>query len=355
MLEVRSIFKGFAGVPALSDISFEVSENEYITLLGSSGSGKSVMLRIMAGLLDPDAGQIFLRGEDITNRPCHERRIGFVQQKYALFPHLNVFDNIAFGLRHRNNDRMTDESLITRKVSEMIELVGLTGQEQKMTGQISGGQKQRVSLARTLVTSPEICLLDEPLGALDANLRERMTIELQNIRKELGISFIHVTGNEFEALAMGQKMLVMSEGRIVQQGEPQTLYTMPQDLITAKSMHSFNIFSGDMMPDYLKAGIKGKVPANKISRASHCAVRMDKISVANSSAKESGLEATFLTSEFLGNKVIYFFKTNDNRICEVEDHMSLSEPKHLNANSTYWLSWDASDMLLYDENKQLIS
>ena len=154
---------------------------------------------------------------------------------------------------------------------------------------------------------------------------------------------------------MGQKMLVMSEGRIVQQGEPQTLYTMPQDLITAKSMHSFNIFSGDMMADYLKAGIKGKVPATKISRASHCAVRMDKISVANSSAKASGLEATFLTSEFLGNKVIYFFKTNDNRICEVEDHMSLSEPKLLNANNTYRLSWDASDMLLYDENKQLIS
>ena len=355
MLEVRSISKGFAGVPAVNDISFEVSENEYITLLGSSGSGKSVLLRIIAGLLEPDAGEIILRGEDISKRACHERRIGFVQQKYALFPHLNVFDNIAFGLRHRNNDRITDEGLITRKVSEMIELVGLVGQEQKMTGQISGGQKQRVSLARTLVTSPEICLLDEPLGALDANLRERMTIELQNIRKELGISFIHVTGNEFEALAMGQKMLVMSEGNIVQQGEPQTLYTMPQDLTTAKSMHSFNIFSGDMMADYLKSGLKGKAPSAKISRASHCAVRMDKIDIAKPTAKASGLEATFLTSEFLGNKVIYFFKTNDDRICEVEDHMSLSEPKHLNPNNAYLLSWDAADMLLYDENKQLIS
>jgi len=355
VLEVRSVSKSFADVSAISDISFEVNENEYITLLGSSGSGKSVILRVIAGLLEPDGGQVILRGEDVTNRPCHERRIGFVQQKYALFPHLNVFDNIAFGLRHRTNDRLLDESVIKRKVSEMIELVGLADQEQKMTGQISGGQKQRVSLARTLVTSPEICLLDEPLGALDANLRERMTIELQNIRKELGISFIHVTGNEFEALAMGQKMLVMSEGKIVQQGKPQELYSMPQDLITAQSMHSFNIFSGDKMADQLNAAIKGKAPTTKISRASHCAVRMDKIDIDKTSPKASGLEATFLTSEFLGNKIIYFFKTGDNQICEVEDHMSLNEPKHLKANTTYRLSWNAADMLLYDANKQLIS
>ncbi len=141
-------------------------------LLGSSGSGKSVLLRMIAGLLEPDAGQVILRGEDVTNRPCHERRIGFVQQKYALFPHLNVFDNIAFGLRHRTNDPIKDESIIRKKVSEMIALGRAYWSGKKMTGQISGGQKQRVSLARTLVTEPKICLLDEPLGALDANLRK---------------------------------------------------------------------------------------------------------------------------------------------------------------------------------------
>ena len=246
MLEVKNFTKSFNGDCALADVSFRVEENSYVSLLGASGSGKSVLLRIIAGLLVPDIGSVYLNGESVTNLPCNERNIGFVQQKYALFPHLNVFDNIAFGLRYREIDPILDESEIKRQVYAIIDLVGLIGQEFKMTGQISGGQKQRVSLSRTLVTRPKICLLDEPLGALDANLRERMTLELQNIRSELGISFMHVTGNEFEALAMGQEMLVMEEGRIVRKGKPQELYSSPPDLSTAKSMHSFNIFSDDL-------------------------------------------------------------------------------------------------------------
>ena len=355
MLEVRSVSKSFAGALAMRDISFEVQENEYVTLLGSSGSGKSVLLRVIAGLLQPDDGEVILHGERINELPCHEREIGFVQQKYALFPHLNVFDNIAFGLRHSAANAISDETVIRRKVMEIVELVGLVGQENKMTGQISGGQKQRVSLARTLVTGPKICLLDEPLGALDANLRERMTIELQNIRKELGISFMHVTGNEFEALAMGQKMLVMSDGKIVQQGDPQSLYSSPRDLTTAKSMHSFNIFSGDRIADCLEAAISKGAPKAKIAKASHCAVRMDGIDIVAKTGRATGLAATFITSEFLGNKIIYFLQLEDGQICEVEDHMSLKEPKNLTANSAYLLNWDAANILFYDNNEQLMS
>ncbi|MGB2062668.1 MAG: ABC transporter ATP-binding protein [Candidatus Puniceispirillales bacterium] len=355
MLEVRAVSKSFAGVPAVEDISIAVRENEYVTLLGSSGCGKSVLLRIIAGLLAPDQGEVLLNGENITNLPCHERRIGFVQQKYALFPHLNVFDNIAFGLRHRAVDPIKNESIIRKKVGDTIALVGLIGQENKMTGQISGGQKQRVSLARTLVTEPKICLLDEPLGALDANLRERMTLELQNIRRELGVSFMHVTGNEFEALAMGQNMLVMSEGRIVQQGVPQEMYAKPLDIVTAKSMHNFNIFSGDDLVGQMEAGTTDKLSAAKMKKAGYCAIPMDKIDIATPSKKSSGLTAEFLTSEFLGNKIIYFFKLADGHVCEVEDHMSLRERRELKANATYALNWKSKDILYYDENKQLLS
>lgn len=356
MLEVKSVSKSFGDVPAIRDVSFKLQKNEYVTVLGPSGSGKTTLLRIIAGLLNPDKGKVFLEGENINNLPCHERKIGFVQQKYALFPHLSVFDNIAFGLRHRNDNPISVEKAVRTKVNDIIDLVRLAGQEDKMTGQISGGQKQRVSLARTLVTGPEVCLLDEPLGALDANLRERMTIELQGIRRELGISFLHVTGNEFESLAMGQRMLVMANGMIVEQGEPQAMYSTPNDLVTAEHMHHFNIFSGDHLADHLKAGIKGQLSDDRISGVSHCAVRMDRIEITTrSTPQDEGLPAEFLTSEFLGNKIIYFFKTEDGQICEVEDHLSLKEPMHLEAGSTHLLSWDIRDALFYDTNKQLMN
>lgn len=354
LLEVKGLSKGFNDVNAVSDISFSVDSNSYVSLLGASGCGKSVLLRLVAGLLAPDEGAVYLNGIDITLQPCNERQIGFVQQKYALFPHLNVYDNIAFGLRHRTVDPITDEAIVKKEVFEIIELVGLQGQEYKMTGQISGGQKQRVSLSRTLVTKPSICLLDEPLGALDANLRERMTIELQNIRAELGISFMHVTGNEFEALAMGQKMLVMEEGRIVRQGKPQELYNLPLDLATAKSMHSFNIFSGALMKDVINKAKSQKHSSPHSGKASYCALRMDKIDIQEGTNSGSGIPVEFVANEFLGNKTIYFFKTNCGHICEVEEHMSLTAPRNLSPNKEYQLNFSAQQILLYDENHLLI-
>lgn len=355
MLEVKNLTKSFNGDCALADVSFRVEENSYVSLLGASGSGKSVLLRIIAGLLAPDIGSVYLNGESVTNLPCNERNIGFVQQKYALFPHLNVFDNIAFGLRYREIDPILDESEIKRQVYAIIDLVGLTGQEFKMTGQISGGQKQRVSLSRTLVTRPKICLLDEPLGALDANLRERMTLELQNIRSELGISFMHVTGNEFEALAMGQEMLVMEEGRIVRKGKPQELYSSPPDLSTAKSMHSFNIFSDDLKDKLLSQVVLSESFAQKVNQATHCALRMDKISIKKSDNGKDSLSVRYLTNEFLGNKTIYFFKTECGQICEVEDHMSLSKPQKLKLDASYCMKFSPEDILLYDKNSMLIN
>ena len=355
LLEVKGLTKSFNNVMAVSDVSFSVEPNSYVSLLGASGCGKSVLLRIIAGLLAPDEGAVYLNERDITFQPCNERQIGFVQQKYALFPHLNVFDNIAFGLRYRAINPVTDEAIVRKEVSEIIGLVGLSGQEHKMIGQISGGQKQRVSLSRTLVTRPSICLLDEPLGALDANLRERMTIELQNIRSELGISFMHVTGNEFEALAMGQKMLVMEEGQIVRQGKPQDLYNLPLDLATAKSMHSFNIFSGALMLDVINQAQVQKINSTASAKASFCALPMDKINIQEGKGAETGIPVEFITNEFLGNKTIYFFKTACGHICEVQEHMGLTNPRNLNPNTEYYLQFAAENILLYDEDQLLIN
>ena len=186
MMELIGLCKSFDGSPAILDLSLRVEDDEYLTLLGPSGSGKSTLLRVLAGLEKPEKGRIVLNGEDIVARPAHMRGLGIVQQNYALFPHMTVEQNVGFGLVHRAQSPVVDEKEVARRVAQTLELVGLQGLGGRMVGQISGGQKQRVSLARTLITEPKICLLDEPLGALDANLRERMTVELRKIREALG-------------------------------------------------------------------------------------------------------------------------------------------------------------------------
>ncbi len=355
MLEIENISKSYLGIKAIKSVSFTVNENEYVTLLGPSGSGKSVLLKLLAGLESPDEGRVILNNTEITKLPCHRRGVGFVQQKYALFPHLDVFDNVAFGLRFRERDPISDQALIKRKVMEILDLVGLSDQTYKMTGQISGGQKQRVSLARTLITQPKICLLDEPLGALDANLRERMTIELQNIREELGISFVHVTGNEFEALAMGQKMLVLSDGELVQSGQPEEIYERPRTLDAAVNLNSFNVFSGE---EEIKIAVLGLVNVDsRVSKAKHFVVRMDKIEIINPFPKETkkGISAQYVAKEFMGNKIIYFFRLENNKICEVEQHLSVSKAKAFKEEHVYGLSWSAENILMYDEKRRLIA
>ena len=212
VLRLEGLSKSFAGRAALSDISFTVTTNEYVSLLGPSGSGKTVLLRAIAGFETPDSGRIFLDDVDVTREAAHKRGIGFVFQNFALFPHLTVFDNVAFGLRNRAVP--APEDVVSKSVRQTIELVGLKGLEQRGVHQISGGQKQRVALARTLVIKPKLVLLDEPLGALDANLRQRMRTELRRIREALDIPFLHVTGSETEALSMGDRLIVLDAGRI---------------------------------------------------------------------------------------------------------------------------------------------
>ncbi len=358
MMELRGLSKTYDGKPAIVDVSLLVENDEYLTLLGPSGSGKTTLLRLMAGLDRPDSGQILLNGEEITHRPTHTRGLGFVQQNYALFPHMNVEDNVGFGLINRLVDPVTDSGELRRRVNEMLELVGLDGLGGRMVGQISGGQKQRVSLARTLITQPKVCLLDEPLGALDANLRERMTIELRKIREALGVTFFHVTGNESEAIAMGDRMIVLDEGSAVQVASPDHVFDSPATVRVARFLNAYNVISGATEDGFFKSGdLSMKLPVETYS-ASNVAVPFDTPTIlspdAETAATNAQVRAAFVASEFMGSKVVYFFRRLDGNMFEVERHLSSSDPETFESGQEVLLAWSAQDTLFFGPDGDLI-
>ena len=359
MMEIRAIQKSFDGVPAIVDFSINIADDEYLTLLGPSGSGKTTLLRIIAGLDQPDSGAITLNGEPITGRPAHLRGLGFVQQNYALFPLMTVFENVAFGLRNRLLDPVTDELAVQERTVAMLELVGLEDLGGKMVGEISGGQKQRVSLARTLVTEPRLCLLDEPLGALDANLRERMTIELRRIRASLGVTFMHVTGNETEALTMGDRMIVLDQGRTLQIDKPSHIFSHPATVGVARSVNSYNTLEGRVINGVFNCGGHELAMPNTAPEACYYVIRFDKISMntldTNLPAGAVGLTAEFIASEFMGSRVIYFFSNLNGGVFEVERHLSREEPLDIEKGKKTHLSWSKTDVLLYNADGVLMN
>ena len=247
LIEIKGIVKSFDGAGVLQNIDLTINENEFVTLLGPSGCGKSTLLRIIAGFETPDEGDILFEGKTILKLPPYERMVNTVFQKYALFPHLNVADNIAFGLKIKKMDTDT----INRKVSKMLELVNLKGYEKRSVNSLSGGQQQRVAIARALVNEPKVLLLDEPLAALDLKLRQSMQLELKNMQKELGITFVYVTHDQEEALTMSDKVVVMREGTIQQIGDPTDIYNEPQNAYVADFIGKSNIVPGIMKEDCL--------------------------------------------------------------------------------------------------------
>ena len=231
----------------LKGINLDIMENEFVTLLGPSGCGKTTLLRILGGFLEPTEGKVIFDGEDIAKLPPHKRELNTVFQKYALFPHLNVYENIAFGLRIK---KMSND-LIEQKVMKMLKLIGLEGYEKKNVTLMSGGQQQRVAIARALVNEPKVLLLDEPLGALDLKLRKEMQYELKRIQEEVGITFIYVTHDQEEALTMSDKIVVMKEGVIQQIGTPFAIYNEPVNRYVADFIGESNIIPGKMVKDRL--------------------------------------------------------------------------------------------------------
>lgn len=240
-LELRDIRKSFEKeTDVLKGISLAIGKGEFITLLGSSGCGKTTTLRIIAGLETPDGGQVYLDGKDVTSLAPEARDVNTVFQNYALFPHMNVADNIGYGLKLKK----TPKEEIRRKVKEMLELVQLPGYEKRKPSELSGGQKQRVAIARALVNNPKVLLLDEPLGALDLQLRRAMQIELKRLQKKLGITFVYITHDQEEAINMSDRIAVMNEGRFEQIGSPDEIYNHPRTSYVATFVGNANILRG---------------------------------------------------------------------------------------------------------------
>ena len=237
----------FDGETVLDSINIYFNDSEFLTLLGPSGCGKTTTLRIIGGFLQPTSGDVFFDGVRINDVPPHKRRVNTVFQKYALFPHLNVYENIAFGLRIAK----VPAKEIDERVTEMLEIVSLKGFEKRKPDQLSGGQQQRVAIARALVNRPKVLLLDEPLGALDLRLRKDMQNELKRIQQQLGITFIYVTHDQEEALAMSDTVVVMDKGRIQQIGTPEDIYNEPKNAFVADFIGESNILDGIMRADYV--------------------------------------------------------------------------------------------------------
>ncbi len=246
IIELVDLTKEYDGHKALKNINLYIRENEFITLLGPSGCGKTTTLRLIGGFEKPTSGSVLFEGTNINGIPPYKRKVNTVFQKYALFPHMNVFENIAFGLKIKKMDKV----LISEKVGEMLSMVNLSGFENRSVDSLSGGQQQRIAIARALVNEPEVLLLDEPLGALDLKLRKEMQSELKNMQIRLGITFIYVTHDQEEALTMSDTIVVMQQGTIQQIGTPQDIYNEPKNAFVADFIGESNIIDGVMIKDY---------------------------------------------------------------------------------------------------------
>lgn len=245
MVQLKGISKRFVGSDSLAvkEVSLDIRKGEFLTILGPSGCGKTTTLRMIAGFEDPSIGSIFIDKEDVSKVPAYKRCVNTVFQSYALFPHMNIFENVAFGLKVKN----VSENQIKARVSEMLKMVQLEGYENRMPNELSGGQKQRVAIARAVINNPKVLLLDEPLGALDLKLRKQMQLELKQLQRKLGITFIYVTHDQEEALTMSDRIVVMNKGVIEHVGTPAEIYEKPRTKFVANFIGETNLFEGTIL------------------------------------------------------------------------------------------------------------
>jgi spermidine/putrescine transport system ATP-binding protein len=287
-VRLERVTKRFGDIAAVDDLSLDIEEGEFFSMLGPSGCGKTTTLRMIGGFEDPTYGTVFLGGRDVTDLPPYKREVNTVFQSYALFPHLNVRENVAFGLRRKKVDR----SEIGTRVTDVMKLVDLEGFEERKPPQMSGGQQQRVALARALVNHPKVLLLDEPLGALDLKLRKQMQLELKRIQQEVGITFIYVTHDQEEAMTMSNRLAVMRQGKIEQLGEPEDVYENPSTEFVAAFLGASNLLEGDVKDQtdgdatvLLSAGTSVMVPVDRIPQDAgtrvKVGVRPEKITISN--------------------------------------------------------------------------
>ncbi|MBN2075069.1 MAG: ABC transporter ATP-binding protein [Dehalococcoidales bacterium] len=301
-LEIHNITKRFGTLVVLNNLSLDIYKGELCCLLGSSGCGKTTLLKIINGLIEPDEGNIILSGVDITRTACQKRGLGMVFQNYALFPHMNVFDNVAYGLRRR---RVSKEK-ISQKIDQVLSLVRLSGYETRRTHELSGGQQQRVALARALVIEPRVLLLDEPLSNLDARLRGDMRMEIHRIQSQLGITTIYVTHDQEEAMSIADRIVVMNNGVIEQIGTPKDIYENPSTEFVAEFIGSINFIPGEIRGNELKllgstysfADNTNIEPGMKT-----CAVRPERITIVPD--KDTGIRGIINNVSYFGSTIRY--------------------------------------------------
>ena len=343
IISLKDIAVSFDGEQVLKGFDLDIRDGEFVTLLGPSGCGKTTALRTIAGFITPDAGEVFFNGKNITALPPHKREVNTIFQKYALFPHLNVYDNIAFGMRLKKKS----EKEVKETVQRMLNMVNLTGFAHRGVGQLSGGQQQRVAIARALANEPKVLLLDEPLGALDLKLRKDMQVELKKIQQQTGITFIFVTHDQEEALSMSDTVVVMDGGVIQQIGTPTDIYNEPKNAFVADFIGESNILDGLMLEDYsvrfaghkfrcLDSGFGKDVPVDVV-------IRPEEIDVVEPDSTHITGEVTGVTFKGVHYEIIvdvagfkWMIQSTDCR--EVGDRIGLSltpDDIHVMAKSEY--------------------
>jgi spermidine/putrescine transport system ATP-binding protein len=342
-IALEGVTKRFGQAKAVDDISFPIAEGEFFSLLGPSGCGKTTTLRMIAGFEVPDEGRIVLKGQDVTTVPANKRPVNLVFQQYALFPHMSIFDNVAFGLRLKR----VPKAELGARVQEMLEVVSLQGFERRRPRQLSGGQQQRVALARALVNRPAALLLDEPLGALDVKLRKQMQLELKRIQSELGTTFVYVTHDQEEALAMSDRIAVMNRGRVEQLASPREVYEHPATAFVADFIGSLNALElrvdevvGGYALQRLREGERLVVPVGAGVHAGdtlRIAIRPERVRFDEPAEGGSCLEGTVAEVVYLGMYTQVFVETAAGRVlCHRLADESVLEP-----GSRVTLSWDA--------------
>ncbi|MCZ7664954.1 MAG: ABC transporter ATP-binding protein [Thermoleophilia bacterium] len=352
LLRMLNVAKHYGDKVVLENMELEVFAGEYITVLGPSGSGKSVLLRLVAGFEEPSEGRIEIGGRDMAGVPTYRRHVGLVFQQFALFPHLSVGENIGYGLSNRHDQRM-GKAEVQSRVDEMLQLVGLQPLKSRRVNQISGGQQQRVALARTLATNPQIVLLDEPLGALDANLRASMKIELGRLQRRLGATFVHVTGNEEEALAMADRLLVLEGGRIAQFDTPNRVFAQPASAYVAFALNRFNLIPGAVNGAFVNEGISLPLPSSTDVPAGPAvyAIGYDRVEIAELHepvpAGLCSVVGRHVAHEYSGAILTYLFELQNEHHFEVQYHLHHRESRRLQEGAEYRLNWDPEKSFVY--------
>ena len=355
-IEVKNLVKTYGDVYALKNVDLSIADGEYFVLLGPSGGGKTTLLRSIGGFIRPDSGTVDIKGKNVDNLPPDKRPTSMVFQGFALFPHMSVSENIGYGLKLQSIEKDTIET----KVSRMMDLVGLTGLSKRKPHELSGGQQQRVQLARALILENDVLLLDEPLSALDAQLRKDMCIELKRLQKTVGISFVHVTHNQEEAMSVADRIAIIADGEMIEQGTPKEIYSNPRKKFTAEFIGEKNIFNGKILEFTKKKIIVDIDGANiEVANNNYNIIKNQNVSLSIKSEsiqitkdkdtkpenQKNSIKGNVSEITFLGQFVRYLVLLNSGQEIQVR---SYEEVNYINLNDAVKLSWKIEDFLLHE-------